>query len=859
MSGAFEAREFVAGARAALRERRDSLAGRFREGGHVHQILLRQSHFIDRLLAQAWDGLDMPACAALVAVGGYGRGTLSPFSDVDLLILLDRPADPDEERLIERFVGCLWDCGLEIGMSTRTLDECIEQSLRDITIQTNLLEARRICGSADLFERFEQRYRESLDPRSFCEAKLLERQQRHTRYNDIAYSLEPNLKENPGGLRDLQVIIWIARASGIGSSWQDLTEHGILTRQEASRFSRHEGVLQSLRTRLHYRVNRREDRLLFDLQGRIAEELGLSDTPARRASEQLMQRLYRTTKAVLQLSEIVLANLRARLFPMPDTAPVAVNEHFQIRNELLELRDETLYDRQPGAILETFLRWQEHPEVKGLAASTQRALWHARKHVNTVFRHDPANRKSFLDILRSPAGITHTLRRLNRLGMLGLYIPAFGRIVGRMQHDLFHVYTVDEHILMVVRNLRRFAIPEMSHEYPLCSQLMSEFERPEVLYLAGLFHDIAKGRGGDHSVLGKSDAVRFCKAHGLSPEDVELVGWLVEHHLTMSSTAQKKDLSDPEVIRQFASLVGNERRLVAVYLLTVADIRGTSPKVWNAWKAKLLEDLYRYTRNLLSGAAAPTAGTLKQLKDEVRAKLRAYALPDGVEENLWTRLGDGYFLRHDANEIAWHTRQLCTRADAQNPIVRARLSPIGEGLEVMIYVPDQPLLFARICGFFERVGYNIVEARIYTTRHGYALDSFVVMEPGGAARSHYRDVISYVEHELGQRLTAGGPLDPPTRGRMSRQLKAFPLSPEVTIRPDERGAYFYLSLIAGDRPGLLSSVARTLAERGIDVQTAKINTLGARAEDVFLLKGDTLRDPKQVIRLEADLIHQLEA
>ncbi|MFO1321523.1 MAG: [protein-PII] uridylyltransferase [Burkholderiales bacterium] len=855
----FDARAYVAAARDALKENRGRLARRFHESGRVHQILVRQADFVDDVLQAVWAGLDMRPGMALVAVGGYGRGLLFPYSDVDILILLEAAAGPAEQTAIEQFVGCLWDCGLEIGQSTRTVDECIEQAARDITVQTNLLEARFIAGSRSVFEHFERAYHDALDPRAFCEAKLLERQQRHTRYNDIAYSLEPNLKENPGGLRDLQVIIWVARASGLGASWHDLTTHGILTDQEAARLTRHEGVLQSLRTRLHYLGGRREDRLLFDLQSKLARDMGIEDAGARRASEQLMQRFYRTAKAVLQLSEIVLANLRTRLFPPQDSTPVALDQRFRVSSELLDLAEPALYDRDPHAILETFLVWQRHPEIKGLSAQTHRALWHARRHVNAAFRQDPHNRALFMAILREPAGLTHTLRRLNRMGLLGLYIPAFGRIVGRMQHDLFHVYTVDEHILMVVRNLRRFAIPEMSHEYPLCSRLMSEFARPEVLYLAGLFHDIAKGRGGDHSQLGRFDALRFARSHGLDAADADLVAWLVEQHLTMSATAQKKDLSDPDVIREFATGVKTERRLVALYLLTVADIRGTSPKVWNAWKAKLLEDLFHATRRAIGGSDTPLEGSVQDRKEKVRVTLQAYALSPGIEEPLWSRLGDAYFLRHDPGEVAWHTRHLFYRPDTKTPVVKTRLSPIGEGLEVMIYVPDQPLLFARICAFFEKLGYNIVEARIYTTRDGYALDSFLVMDPGGHARSHYRDVISFVEHELAQRLQAGTPLEPPARGRLSRQLKAFPLTPEVTIRPDERGTYHYLSLIAGDRPGLLSRVARTLADYGIAVQNAKINTLGSRAEDVFLLKGEALGDQKRVIRLEADLIHQLEA
>ncbi|MBX9630144.1 MAG: [protein-PII] uridylyltransferase [Burkholderiales bacterium] len=841
-----------------LKDGRARLQQQFLERGHPHAVLVHQRELTDRVLADVWNTLAMPDGLALIAVGGYGRGLMFPYSDVDILVLLPAAQAGEGNRQIEEFVGTLWDIGMEVGHSTRTIEECVDQLKQDVSVQTNLLEARLLRGDTELFERFREACANAMDDKAFCEAKLLEQQQRHQRFNDVAYSLEPNIKENPGGLRDLQVILWITRACGLGESWRDLTQHGIITEQEAARLARHEGTLQALRVRLHFMANRREDRLLFDHQSRLARDLGFVDTPARRASEQLMQRFYRTAKAVLQLSSIVLANLRTRILPPPETGTFELTSRFEVRNQLLEARRADLYERQPHAILETFLLWQRHPEVKGLGAKTLRALWHARRQINAAFRHDPRNRALFMEILREPAGLTHTLRRLNKHGLLGLYVPAFGRIVGRMQHDLFHVYTVDEHILMVVRNMRRFAIPEMAHEYPLCSRLMSGFDRREVLYLAALFHDIAKGRGGDHSELGKHDAIRFCKAHGLSAEDTELVGWLVQYHLTMSSTAQKRDLADPEVIRDFARLVGDDRRLVALYLLTVADIRGTSPKVWNAWKAKLLEDLFRATQRCLGGSPAPIEGSVQHTKNEVLAKLRAYALPEGVEMSLWSQLSDSYFLQHDAQEVAWHTRLLNYRVDTKVPVVKARLSPIGEGLQVMIYCPDRNNLFAQICSFFEKISFSIVEAKVHTTRHGWALDSFQVMDPSDT-RSHYRDLISYIEHELAEKLTANAPLDAPARGRVSRQLKAFPITPEVVIRPDERGRFHYLSLIAGDRPGLLFRVARILAQYGISVQNAKINTLGARAEDTFLLSGEALQDQRKVVKLEADLIHELEA
>ncbi len=799
----------------------------------------------------------MPPALALLAVGGYGRCQLFPHSDVDVLFLLPDEIDEDVKEKVSELVGRLWDVGLEIGHSARSVDQCVLEAAHDVTVQTNLLEARFVSGNRPLARKFFSTVKAALDPKAFFEAKLLEQQLRHGRFNDTAYNLEPNVKEGPGGLRDLTNILWVSSANGVGRSWMDLARRHIITGEEARHLARHERTLQDLRIRLHYQANRREDRLLFDLQTPVANELGLRDSPAKRASEQLMQIYYRTARAVTQLNEIILQNLRVSIFPAQTTQPIPLNERFQARNELLESVDTELYERHPSAILETFRLLQDHPELKGIAASTLRALWRGARHIDAAFRRDPTNRAIFIDMFRHGTGLTHALRRMNRYDVLGRYLPPFGRIVGQMQHDLFHVYTVDEHILMVVRNLRRFAVTEMSHEYPLCSRLMSEFSRPEVLYLAGMFHDIAKGRGGDHSVLGMRDARRFCVRHGLSAEDTQLVVWLVEHHLTMSSVAQKKDLSDPEVIADFARTVENDRRLTALYLLTVADIRGTSPKVWNAWKGKLLEDLFWSARRYLSGDTNPAGSRLQNRQRLALEKLRLYALPEGVHEKLWAQLDTPYFLRHDAREIAWHARLLNGRVDTKSAVVKARLSPIGEGAQVLVYAPDRGNLFARICSFFERIGFSIVEAKIYTTLHGYALDTFQVMDPAKAT-SHYRDVIAYIEHELSSQLEQQGPLPPPIKGRISRRVRSFPITPEVGLRPDEKGSAWYLSFIAGDRPGLLSSVARVLVSYGISVRTAKINTLGERAEDSFVITGDALRETKTLIRLESDLIRELQ-
>ena len=504
---------------------------------------------------------------------------------------------------------------------------------------------------------------------------------------------------------------------------------GLVTRQEAIQLKRHADLLARIRIQLHLFAGRREDRILFDYQDALARAFGVAATPTRRASEMFMQRYFRAAKAVTQLNTIVLQNLGAAILPAPDLRPRrSTIVSWRCANcSMRAIRG--LFEREPHAILESFLLLQQHPELKGMTAPTLRALWRARLNIGGAFRRDRVNRATFLSILQQPRGIVHELRRMNQYGILGRYLPAFGRIVGQMQHDLFHVYTVDQHILMVVRNLRRFTMVEFAHEYPLCSRLAASFERYFLLYVTAMFHDIAKGRGGDHSELGKLDARRFCRMHGLPEDETAFVEFLVEHHLTMSAFAQKRDLADPEVIHQFAGIVQDERRLVALYLLTVADIRGTSPRVWNAWKGKLLEDLFHATRRVLRGASVGFDQDVQAKQAEALRLLRLYALSQKAGEALWRELDVAYFLRHEPQEIAWQTRTLHYRVATDKPVVKGRLSPIGEGLQVMIYARDEPDLFARMCGYFESINYSIVDAKIHTTRHGYALDTFSCSAP----------------------------------------------------------------------------------------------------------------------------------
>ncbi|MGC2047733.1 MAG: [protein-PII] uridylyltransferase [Gallionella sp.] len=829
----------IAELRESLRSDRLALERSFMQHGKAPRLLSSHSRLIDKYLRQVWQQLAMPEHLALIAVGGYGRGELYPRSDIDLLILLDDEPDDDLQQKLHQLVGILWDIGLEVGHSIRTVAQCLTESA-DITVQTNLLEARLLSGNAKLFDELYSAVHQNLNLHEFFIAKKQEQQQRHARYLETDFNLEPNLKESPGGLRDLQTITWIARAARLGTRWTEFAQAGLITVAEARQISRHDALLQTLRIRLHYLAKRREDRLVFDFQTLLAEQMGIAASANRRASEHLMQRYYRTKRAVLQFNAILLQNLHDHLFrETPQLHPL--NDRFMVVGTLLEIRDENLFEKSPETIFELFLLLEKHPELTDLSAKTLRALWRAQHQIDAEFRRDPQNRARFMEILRQPQGVLHALRRMNQYGILGAYIPAFGRIVGQMQHDLFHVYTVDEHILMVVRNLRRFAVPQFAHEYPLCSKLLGEFARPEVLYIAGLFHDIAKGRGGDHSQLGKKDARAFCVQHRLSYDDTDLIVWLVEQHLTLSATAQKQDLSDPEVIANFAEKIKNDRYLVALYLLTVADVRGTSQKIWNAWKAKLIEDLFRQTRRYLSDGKV--ADQLGEIRREAAHALNLYAYAPETYQLFWAQLDDSYFMDHEAQEIAWHTRMLAFKVNTDKAIVKARLSRAGEGLQVMVYCPDQRALFARICDFFARMNYTIVEAKIHTSRHGYALNSFQIME-AMRSKTVYRDIMTYIEFELAQQIMQAKPIAPAATGRVSRQLKHFPISTEVEIKPDHKGMYV-LSLIAGDRPGLLARIALIMDQHNIRLHRAKINTLGSRAEDVFWITGAILADPKE--------------
>jgi [protein-PII] uridylyltransferase len=818
--------------------------------------LLRDlSRATDRLLRQVWKSSDLPRGATLVAVGGYGRGELFPQSDIDLLILLDDTLPESEHERFEPLVGQLWDLGLHVGHSVRTLTACIEEARADLTILTNMLEGRRLAGARTLFLRFRELIAASIDKPGFLDAKRLEQHSRHGRFADRALLLEPNLKESPGGLRDVQTIAWVFGASGLPTTFKGLAGTGMLRVDEARRLDRHLDLIKRLRIELHLAANRREDRLLFEFQERIAAALCFEAHGARRASELLMQQYYLAARELSLANEYLIGCLRLRLHPPLPTSPLPGVIGFSSLGGMLDIDHESLFEREPATLFNALLLLQRHHELHGLTPRCLRALWRAARRIDANFRRDPARAAQFLAILREPRGVTLAFRLLHRLGILGRYIPLFGRITGQMQHDGYHIHPVDEHTLMVLRNLRRLTVPDFAHEFPMQHRLMTACERQDLLLLAALFHDIAKGRGGDHSALGAIDARRFCRSLGLDRRDSDFVAWLVSEHLVMSQTAQKQDLSDPEVIAEFAARCGDTRRLTALYLLTVADIRGTSPKVWNAWKDKLTRELYLASRRVLEGGEAQT-DTLEERKETARAQLRLYGFAPGAEAKFWRRLDDLYFLRQDARDIAWQTRRLLPVLDRQTRVVRARLAPVGEGVEVLVYAPDEEALFARICAFFARLGYSILAARVHTTGDGHAVDTFYAVDPEHPQVA-YRDFLNFIEHELTAELERHGPIDTPSAGRVPRQLRAFPLEPEINLIASENGKDYLLSFVAGDRPGLLAQVASILNRHGANLLTARINTLGDRAEDVFVLDGESLSKSGERLALEQELVDAL--
>lgn len=914
--------------RNALRHSQAVLARRFERGAPIVQLVRGRAWVVDQLLARAWHRLmgEHDQQAALVAVGGYGRGELHPHSDIDLMVLLPVGELPALHQALESFLLFLWDMGLEVGHSVRSVADCEREGQADITVATNLMESRLLGGDAGLYYAM----RQVVGPdriwptRDFFEAKWQEQIARHRKFHDTAYNLEPNIKEGPGGLRDIQMIGWVAKRHFGGQTLDDLVGHGFLTPAEYRTLIDGQNFLWRVRFALHLLAKRREDRLLFDHQRALARQFGYQDenaasartsppastatadplvpmgrtpsgqldvastTPAlpsgpcapseRRldalatnggeksglAVEQFMKRYYRTVMELGQLNEMLLQLFQEKILLAAEPAQiVAINRRFQARNGFLEVSNELVFRRQPFALLELFLLLAQHENLKGIRAETIRLI---RSHVHLIddeFRADLRCRSLFMELLRQPRGVHTALRHMNRFGLLGAYLPAFGRIVGQMQHDLFHVYTVDEHTLFVLRNVRRYAYPQYKAEFPLCSELMDQIPKREVLYVAALFHDIAKGRGGDHSVLGAEEVVEFCHNHALSEYDTRLAAWLVRNHLLMSATAQRQDINDPDVVNAFATAVGDRVHLDYLYLLTLADIRATSPTLWNTWKGTLLNTLYNSTRNALRrGLTNPIDADelIAETKEEARMRVRDRAVSTEAIDALWARLDDDYFLRYTIDAIAWHTEAIIAAAPGTElPLILIRQQTQHGGTEIFIYTPRHDNLFALATSTLDQIGLTITDARVMTSRDGYTLDTYTVLEEDGAPVSDaWR--IQQLEATLHEVLAR--PDIPPQKveRRLPRQLKHFTIPTQVLFQPDPYNDRTVMEVISSDRPGLLSQIGKALMECGVRLQNAKIATLGARVEDIFFVtdaQNQPLHDAVQMERVRQRIVELL--
>ncbi len=814
------------------------LRTRFEDGESVVDLVHERAALIDSVLVDLWLEHLKVTGAALVAVGGYGRGELHPSSDVDVMLLLPDDFAAGSEESLSAFVTALWDIGLEIGHSARTIAQCREEAAADLTVATTLMEARLLAGPEMLFREMQTLIAptEMWPSDRFFEEKRKEQIVRHHRYHDTAYNLEPNVKGSPGGLRDIQMIGWVAKRHFGAATLAELVDHDFLTPGQLQRLEDGQTFLWRIRFALHILTGRREDRLLFDHQKNLAEMLGYEDATYTLAVEQLMQRYYRTVMELSRLNEMLLQLFEEAILMDPDAPAETLNTRFQVKNGFLQTVSDQVFRDDPSALLELFLLLQQHREIRGVSAFTVGLIKRNLHLIDDEFRQNPRNHRLFLAILRAPEGVTHELRRMNLYGVLGLYIPAFGRIVGRMQYDLFHAYTVDEHTLFVVSNLRRFTLSRFDAEFPHCSEVMQALDQPEIAYLSGLFHDIAKGRGGDHSELGAVDAEAFCLEHGLSKYEAGIVAWLVRNHLALSMTAQKKDIHDPDVINEFATLVGDPLHLDYLYLLTVADVRGTDPKLWNSWKAQLFSDLYLLTRRALRrGLENPIDRELllNEKQEKARAILIDRGIPDKRIDEVWALLNDNYFIKHRVKEITWHTEWLA-ESDTESSIglVDVRRRKTGDGIEAVLYTPREKRTFAHATAVLDELGMTIIDARIVSLDKRRSIVTLVFMELDSRVDSDEAR-INKIRRSLTRILTAPSDKVLSVTRTVPRQARMFTTETTVDFSRSSSSDQTVLELRAADRPGLLSTIGQVFIEQGIDIEAAKIVTIGERAEDVF--------------------------
>ena len=851
----------------ALSNATEVLKQRFKAGRAATELVQARSNVVDTILIHAWlqyfskDATDI----TLLAVGGYGRGELHPASDVDVQILLENDEDHHNEAL-SQFITFLWDIGLEIGHSVRTLDECVTEAMADITVATNLQEARLLVGPIELFEK--QRIlcaaNKIWPSDKFFQAKLDEQVSRHEKYHDTAYNLEPNIKESPGGLRDIQMIGWVAKRHFDVDTLKDLIKDEFLTEQEYKSLHEGQAFLWKIRFGLHVITGRREDRLLFDHQRELAKQFGYQDDRHHLAVEYFMKQYYRTVMELSRLNEMLLQLFKEEILLTKDSSePIKINNRFQSRKGFIEVANDNIFKRYPFALLEIFLLLEQQPELKGVRANTIRLIRDHRYLIDDHFRNDLRCKTLFMEIMRQTDGVTHELRRMNLYGVLAAYLPVFEKIVGQMQHDLYHVYTVDEHTLTLIRNLRRYTVPEFYHEFPLCSNIMNNLPKQELVLLAGLYHDIAKGRGGNHAELGAEDALAFCKQHDLSDFDSNLVAWLVRSHLIMSSTAQRKDITDPDVVHEFAQQMGDKMHLDYLFLLTVSDIRATSPSVWNSWKGSLLRELYSATEAVFRRGLENPIMQSERVVDyqrQAREKLAANNISEEKIDVLWDNFGEEYFIRYSPDEIVWHTEIILQTPASNEPIILLRQSLKSGGTEIFIHTKENSNLFTIITSIIEQMNLTVMDARVFTSNDNYTLDTFLVLEADGTRFTDSKRM-NELKEKLSKYISQPEKSTPDISIHIPRAAKHFKFKTQVSFESHDIHSQTIMKVVAYDRPGLLSEIGSAMHSCGVTLHKAKIATYGEKAEDIFFISdkdGNPISEIEQMSCLEKTVTHGLD-
>ncbi len=856
--------------RAYLETVKNALDGMYREGEDVRALVGLKSYMMDQLLAALWQHYEIPADCALLAVGGYGRGELHPHSDIDLLLLAGKDIDEAMGDKLSTFITMLWDLRLDIGHSVRTLEECIDGAKDDVTIATNLLETRTIVGPEALRTELTQRVYsdEVYTSKEYFLAKRQEQDDRHEKYSGTEYNLEPNLKSSPGTLRDIQTIAWITKRHFGPNATDTRSRYDFLTDEEYQMLLGGETFLWSMRYGLQMIADRNENRLLFDHQRKLAGILGYEDNDEKLGVEQMMHKYYRIVLGLAELADVILQFFDDYYLGSQQPPQIEpVNKRFQLNNGYIETVDPGVFDRSPYALIEIFLMKAQNPQIKGIKAATIQQIREHQYLIDDSFRKDLANTTLFMEILRTPHALHRTLNAMLKYNVLGRYLPEFGRIIGQMQHDLFHCYTVDAHTIQLIRNLIELESPESRKMFPLGSRLIGQIPKRELLYVAAIFHDIAKGRGGDHSELGAVDAEEFCERHHFSERDTKLVCWLVEQHLLMSMTAQKKDIADPEIIHAFAKQVPSLMHLEYLYVLTVCDISATNPNLWNSWRASLMQQLFVETRRAIRrGIDQPIDRNdwIRATRQEVRSMLFEQGFAAKRVDTLLDSLEDDFFLQDSTSDLAWQTAAILNHGESEEPLIIIRDSKTkrGDGFsQIMIYLKSKQDLFAATTAVLEQLNLNVLNARVSATGGEFSLSNFVVTDAQHQALDHDPERKAQVHKRLMEELDDPDDYPEIIQRRTPRQLKHFSFPTEVTFSNDMINHHTVMEVVTPDRPGLLARIGQILLSHNILLLNARIATLGERVEDVFFIvdaEGEPISDANLCTLLQQDICQQLD-